>query len=237
MSTYLNLTNELLRRMGEVVIDSSDFSGARNVQGLAKNAINSSIRDVLHSAQEWPFTLVTYTQTLIVGQHTYDLPASASSVDWDSFYLKNFNSSVSAARLPTVSYSNYLSTNRARDDNAGTGGYAPPRTVFQTQELKFGVTPAPNETYVVEYKYWTFPADLIDFGDVSVIPDRFSSVIVDGAMVYMMLYRSNEQSAAIHKATFEEGIKKMRRLLMDEPLSVVSTALTSASSTINIRVL
>jgi len=237
MSTYLSLTNELLRRMGEVTIDSSDFGSTRNVQELAKNAINSSIRDLLHSAQEWPFALVTNTQTLTVGVNTYALPSTASSVDWDSFYLKNFNNSVSALRLPSISYSNYLMTHRARDDNAGVGGYSPPSAVFQTQEFKFGVTPIPNEEYEIEYKYWSFPSDLVAFDDVSIIPDRFSSVIIDGAMVYMMLYRSNEQSATMHKATFEEGIKKMRRLLMDEPLSVVSTALTNSSSTLNIRVI
>jgi len=237
MSTYLTLTNELLRRMGEVAIDSSDFGNTRNVQELAKNAINSSIRDLLHSAQEWPFALVTNIQTLTVGVNTYALPSTASSVDWDSFYLKNFNNSVSALRLSSISYSNYLMAHRARDDNAGVGGYSSPSTVFQTQEFKFGVTPIPNEEYEIEYKYWSFPSDLVAFDDVSIIPDRFSSVIIDGAMVYMMLYRSNEQSASMHKATFEEGIKKMRRLLMDEPLSVVSTALTNSSSTLNIRVI
>ena len=41
MSTYISLTNELLRRMGEVVLDTTEFDGARNIQSLAKNAINS----------------------------------------------------------------------------------------------------------------------------------------------------------------------------------------------------
>jgi hypothetical protein len=42
-------------------------------------------------------------------------------------------------------------------------------------------------------------------------------------MTYMMLYRSNEQSAAIHRDKFDNGIKTMRRLLLDEPLTMRST--------------
>ena len=64
MATYLSLTNELLRRLNEVTMDSTDFPNAKNIQALAKDAINNAIREVLHSAQEWPFTLTTYTQTL-----------------------------------------------------------------------------------------------------------------------------------------------------------------------------
>ncbi len=55
---------------------------------VAKNAINSSIRELMHSAQEWPFALATQTQTLTVGTGTYSFPSNTSTVDWDSFYLK-----------------------------------------------------------------------------------------------------------------------------------------------------
>jgi len=91
MSTYISLTNELLRRMGEVTLDSTEFDGARNIQALAKNAINSSIRELMHSAQEWPFALATQTQTLTVGTGTYSFPSDTSTVDWDSFYLKRLS--------------------------------------------------------------------------------------------------------------------------------------------------
>ena len=56
-----------------------------------------------------------------------------------------------------------------------------------------------------------------------IIPDRFKYIIIDGAMTYMMRFRSNEQSAQIHQQKFKEGVKSMRRLLLDDPLSVRST--------------
>ena len=90
-------------------------------------------------------------------------------------------------------------------------------------EEKFGVTPLPDAAYIVEYVYYKFPSDLSAFDDTMIIPDRFKYIIIDGAMVYMMRFRSNEQSAQIHQAKFQEGIKAMRRLLLDDPLSVRSS--------------
>lgn len=231
MATYISLTNELLQRMGEVQIDSSEFPNARNIQALAKTAINSSVREILHVAQEWPFTLQTYTQTMTVGQSVYDLPADVSSVDWESFYLKTLDNINQPARLDTMTYVDYISKHRPQDDINGAAGYAVPRAIYQTQDLKFGVTPLPDRAYEIEYKYWSFPANLSAATDVCIIPDRFSSVVLDGAMVYMMIYRSNEQSASIHQARFDQGIKTMRRLYLDEPLYVTSTAVRSGQLT------
>jgi negative regulator of replication initiation len=43
--------------------------------------------------------------------------------------------------------------------------------------------------------------------------------------MFMMRFRSNEQSAAIHQANFRDGIKAMRRILLDENLAIRSTAI------------
>lgn len=224
MATYLDLTNELLRRLNEVVMDSTDFATARNIQALAKDAVNSSIREILHSAQEWPFALTTYTETLVSGTKEYSFQADMSSVDWDSFYLKILTSANNVpAKLRLITFDDYLSNYRANEDLSASGGYTAPSAVYQTQESKFGVTPIPDAAYEVEYKYWTFPSDLTAYTDTTIIPDRFKNVIVDGAMMYMMLFRSNEQSAVIHRDKFDQGIRMMRRLLLDDPISVRSS--------------
>ncbi|MGY8866957.1 MAG: hypothetical protein ACKVJK_15270, partial [Methylophagaceae bacterium] len=51
---------------------------------------------------------------------------------------------------------------------------------------------------------------------------RFSHVVIDGAMMYMMQFRSNAQSAQMHQASFEDGIKAMRNVLMDDKLNMRS---------------
>ena len=57
MATYVALVNELLRRLNEVTLDAAGdgFDSVRNVQALAKDAINNSIRNILQTGQEWPF--------------------------------------------------------------------------------------------------------------------------------------------------------------------------------------
>ena len=225
MATFLNITNELLRRLNEVTIDQADFSTVRNVQALAKDAVNSSIRKIIQSAQEWPFTLTTKEQTLTAGTREYDFPADMSSVDWESFYIKQLASKNNQPRkLAVIPYTEYLESYRPSDETGDSGsGIAVPLRVYQTQEEKFGVTPSPDDAYVIEYKYWTFPTAMSSFSDVCVIPDRFIHVVIDGAMMYMMRFRSNEQSAAVHQNDFVEGIKMMRRVLVDDNLSLRST--------------
>ena len=77
----------------------------------------------------------------------------------------------------------------------------------------------------MKYVYWKFPNDLVAFNDVAIIPDRFKHVVIDGAMMFMMRFRSNEQSAAMHQNNFEDGIKTMRRVTFDDTLFVRSTVL------------
>ena len=234
MSTFLSLTNELLRRLNEVQIDQADFANVKNVQALAKDAINSSIRQMLQDAQEWPFTLVIYEQTLVAGTNTYDFPADYSKADWDTFYIKQLTSENNTPKkLNLITYDQYLTYYRSVEDLSGETGRTDPDYVYMTQDTKFGVTPVPNASYVVEYRYWKYPADLVAYDDTAVIPDRFKHVVIDGAMMYMMLFRSNEQSATMHSQKFEDGIKMMRRLVVDQSVNVVSTIITKPTSTLN----
>lgn len=234
MSTFLSLTNELLRRLNEVQIDQADFPNVKNVQALAKDAINSSIRQMLQDAQEWPFTLVTYEQTLAAGTNTYSFPADYSKADWDTFYIKQLTSENNTPKkLNLITYDQYLTYYRSVEDLSGETGRTDPDYVYMTQDTKFGVTPVPDASYVIEYRYWKYPADLTAFNDTAVIPDRFKHVVIDGAMMYMMLFRSNEQSATMHSQKFEDGIKMMRRLVVDQSVNVISTIITKPTSTLN----
>ena len=227
MATYVTLVNELLRRLNEVTLDTAGdgFDSVRNVQALAKDAVNSSIRLILQDGQEWPFLKTTFTQTLSVGTRQYAFPADYSSTDWDTFYLKKLASeNNSPMPLSVISYEQYIQNVRPSDDTGDqVNGDGPPALVYQTLGNSFGVSPIPDAAYEVEYVYRRFPTDLTAFNDVAIIPDRFKHVVIDGAMMFMMRFRSNEQSAAMHQNNFEDGIKTMRRVTFDDTLFVRST--------------
>ena len=227
-TTYVTLVNKVLTRMNEVLLDTAGdgFANVRNVQSLAKDAVNSSVRMIIQDAQEWPFLKQTYTQTMTAGTRQYDFPATMGTVDWDTFYLKKLSSKDNTPTvLKPISYEEYIQSHRSIDDNGNAAGDGAPIYVYQTYEEKFGVTPVPDAAYEVEYVYWSAPSDMTLYNDTCIIPSRFDHVIVDGAVMFMMRFRSNEQSAAIHQNNFEDGIKAMRRVLLDDDLAIRSTVI------------
>jgi len=235
-TTYLNLVNDLLRRTNEVTLPATGdgFDTAKNVQAIAKDAINNSIREILQDGHQFPFLKTTTTQTLTAGTGTYDFPADTASVDWDTFYLRALTSAGTTAKaLLTIPFEQYIKFYKATEENSGTSARTSPSIIYQTSEEKFGVTPIPDAAYVIEFVYYKFPSDLSAASDTMVIPDRFKHIIIDGAMMYMMRFRSNEQSAQIHQQKFEEGIKVMRRLLLDDPIAMRSPVINKSSFSTN----
>jgi hypothetical protein len=233
MATYVVLTNQLLTRLNEVTLDTAGdgFTTVRNVQALAKDAINNSIRNIIQTGQEFPFLKTTNVQTLSAGTRQYSFPDDYSSADWETFYIKKLTSvDNTPMHLPSITYDEYIQKYRHFDDTGDATGISAPTLIYQTNEEKFGLTPIPDNSYEIEYVYWKFPSDLSAFNDTSVIPDRFNHVVIDGAMMYMMRFRSNEQSAAMHQQNFEDGIKAMRRVLVDEQLRVRSTVVDRINS-------
>lgn len=228
MANFVSLVNQALRRVNEVELDigGDGFGDARNLQGLAKDAINSSVREILQHAQEWPFTLTTYTQTMTAGTGVYDFASDASKVDWDTFYIKRLSSKDNTPeKLPVITYEDYMRYHRPGEDTGGTAAYSVPTKIYQTEDMKFGVTPLPDDAYEIEYRYWSYPTDMTQYNNECIVPDRFNTVVVDGAVMYLMRFRANEQSAALHQQKFEIGMDNMRRLLLDSPLYLTSTVL------------
>ena len=227
MSTFVQLTNELLRRLNEVPLDSAGdgFGTVRNVQAAAKDAINSSLREIYQNGQEWPFLKNTYVQTLAAGTREYNFPSNFSTVDWETFYLKKHSSVENQPQpLKAITYEDYTANYRSTDDMGNeVTGIGTPNLVYQTFGSSFGVTPVPDNTYEIEYVYWSVPNSLDAHDDVCVIPERFNHVIIDGAMTYMMHFRSNAQAANMHQQKFDMGIRSMKRVLLDDELYLRST--------------
>lgn len=233
-ATYITLVNDVLRRLNEVTLDTEGdgFDTVRNVQALVKDAVNNSIRLILQDGQEWPFLKTTNVQTLAAGTRTYDFPADMGTVDWDTFFLKKTTDINNTPKyLKTINFNDYVQNYRVTDDEGDqVNGIGAPSVVYQTQENKFGITPLPDNSYEVEYVYFSYPDDLVLFNDTTIIPDRFKHVIIDGAIMYVMRFRSNEQSAAIHQQNFQNGIKSMRRLLLDDNLYIRSTVIQRSNN-------
>ena len=118
-TTYLGLTNEVLRELNEVVLTTVTFGDATGIQAFVKDSINKSIFDIANQEPQLPFFSAgasggtdpfygNVTVASVAGTRWYTLKSGSSnittdysSVDWDDFYLTTIN--VSGETTPYVS--------------------------------------------------------------------------------------------------------------------------------------
>ena len=55
------------------------------------------------------------------------------------------------------------------------------------------------------------------------VPDAFKHIVIDGALYHCYMFRDNLQQASVTKAKFDEGIDRMRTLLINRFTDVRDT--------------
>ncbi len=234
---YLGLVNDVNRRLNEVELTSANFSGAKGFYSQIKDSVNSALREINQTHYEWPFNHITADETLSAGVTRYAFPSDALTIDFDTFRIKEsvtFNNSTS--RLALLDYDDYLQQYVDQEYTSNTSKRDLPRMVFQSPSQEFGLVPAPDHDYEIVYEYYRIPVDLQNATDVPSIPEQFRHVINEGSMYHAYMFRSNEQSAQLAKAKFEEGLKKMRVLLINKNTYMRSTYISHRSNTSGLRV-
>ncbi len=86
-TTYLTLTNSVLRELNETELTSSTFSSSRGIQTAIKDFINKGIHDIYNETGEIPLLYSRTTQDLTVGDNEYNFPADFRKADMDSFSM------------------------------------------------------------------------------------------------------------------------------------------------------
>lgn len=228
---YIGLVNEVNRRLNEVELTSGTFSNAKGFYSQVKDSVNSSLRDIQQNCHEWPFNHVLAEETLTAGTTRYAFPNDAGSIDFDTFRIKESTTFGNATvKLGVVAYEDYLENSVGQEYGDNTSKRQLPSAVFQTTSLEWGVTPPPDQDYEAVYEYYRVPVDLENVTDVPSVPERFRHVIIDGAMYHAYMFRSNEQAANLAKAKFEEGLKRMRTILVNRYTYMRSTAVMNSGS-------
>jgi hypothetical protein len=228
---YISLVNEVNRRLNEVELTTSNFATAKGFYAQVKDSVNSAIRDVNQTHYEWPFNHVLAEDTLTAGTTRYAFPNDAASIDFDTFRIKeNTTFSNPTVKLGVVVYEDYLENSVDQEYADNTAKRELPSSVFHAPSLEWGVTPPPDKDYEVVYEYYRIPVDLESVSDVPSIPERFRHIIIDGAMYHAYMFRSNEQAANLAKTKFEEGLKRMRTILVNRYTYIRSTAIIQAGS-------
>ena len=86
-TTYLTLTNKVLRELNETELTSSTFASSRGIQTAVKDFVNKGINDIYNEAAEIPLLYARTTQNLTTGDNEYDFPVDFRKIDRDSFTI------------------------------------------------------------------------------------------------------------------------------------------------------
>ena len=222
---FLELVNAVARRLNETELTSSNFATATGFYAQIKDAVNSSIRDLNLHHEYWPYNHNSESITLTAGVTRYPIPADAKFVDYNNFRLERDASvNVGAARrLEQITYNEYIDTYVDQENETDTSKGAATINVFKTLDNSFGVVPMPDKAYTITYEYFNFPVDLNLHTDVPSVPERFKFVITDGAMYHAYMFRDNIEMGQLAFQKFKDGMKYMRKLLVNENVYLRAT--------------
>ena len=203
-TTFLELTNELLRELNEIVLTSSNFSAAVGIQAHAKDCINRAYLDIVNEEPQWPFLATGESGTTdpmygnvsvetTAATRWYELKAASSSavndygsIDWNNFYVTTVG--VSGETAPYVSRNlNFITTEKWKDfrrtqensDDADQATGGTPKFVIRSPDSrKFGLSPIPDKAYKVWFFAYDLPTQLDAHGDAVVFPDMYKTVLL-----------------------------------------------------------
>lgn len=229
-STYLSLTNKLLRKINEVEIAEADFANTRGVQTLAKDAIADAIGQINQAEYEWPFNAAQHTQVLAIGQEEYSWPEFFKVVDWNTFQIqKNDSLGVEHKMLEFMDRDVYYKKYKSADDDAGAVGIRCPEFVAPSHGNGYIVSPSPDKNYNIQFKYYMNNVGLNAHSDQTRIPNTYDNVIIDGALYYMYMFRDNPEAAGVSIQVFQQGIKNMQGIFINKYERVYDTRISKNS--------
>jgi len=240
-TTFLTLTNDVLRELNEIELTSSTFATATGIQNFVKNSINKSLNDIANEEPQLPFFAVAasggtdpfygnVTVETTAGTRWYLLKSGSSnittdysSVDWDDFYITTIN--VSGETAPYVSkglefitledWTRYFRDSENSDD-ADSQNYGEPKYVIRSPDhRKFGLSPLPDKVYNVHFYAYTAPTALSAYSDEIVFPDQYANVITARARYYVWQFKESPQQAAFALDDYKKGLRHMKSNLIN----------------------
>lgn len=215
-STYLDLTNRVLRRLNQVELTASDFASARGIHAMAKDAVLDTVRKINSQKFEWPFNFAAGSQVLNISQERYTFPTDLRAIDWQSFFItKDDTLGVGTKRLQLISKDEWMKYFREIDVDSDVG-IGVPAYVFHASNDAFGVTPSPDAAYTVTFNYFINTITLSAYGDTCTIPTEYDYVIVDGALNYMYMFLDNDSRAKSAEVDFNRGLQYMTQILIPQ---------------------
>ena len=226
-STYLELCNRTIRRLNEVEMTADGFAAASGVQALVKDAVKSAIARINQMEFEWPFNAAEQTDTLVVGQEEYSWPTYFKAVDWNTFQIQaSTDLGTNFSTLQFIERDDWYKNHRDDDDKSGATGRSAPLYVFPSHGSGYGVSPSPDKTYSIKFRYYLNYTDITSHDDVTRIPASYGNVLGDGALYQMYQFKDNIEAAQLALMTFERGVKDLQGLYINTYHNITDTRIS-----------
>ena len=240
-TTYLDITNEVLRELNEIPLTSANFASAVGLQQFVKDSVNKAIFDIANAEPQLPFFSTglsgatdpfygNVTVATVAGTRWYTLKASSSSIttdyasiDWDDFYVTTIN--VSGESAPYVSKGLKFMTladwkryyrDSENEDDANSQNYGEPQFVIKSPDSrKFGLSPIPDKVYNIHFYAFDKPTKLDAYGDTVVFPEQYVNVITARVRYYVWQFKESTQQAAYALDEYNRELRQMKSNLMN----------------------
>jgi hypothetical protein len=215
-SSYISLCNQVLRRLNEVEVAEGAFDSVTGVQALVKDAVKAAVAKINQAEFEWPFNAAEETDTLVVGQEEYSWPSFYKIADFNSFQIQEDTAlGVSYTTLKYIERDEWYKKHRDNDYASGSNGISVPRYIFPSHGNGYGVSPSPDKAYTLKFRYYQNYSDISAADDVTRIPDSYDTVLVDGALYHLYMFKDNLESSQASFMAFEKGIKDLQTLYIN----------------------
>jgi len=232
--TYLEVVNDVLSEMNEVLLTSSDFDNAVNIQRSIKEMVNRAYFDINNPVYKWPWLSVaspvnnfygnTYIET-VAGTRWYLLNPSATDVNEDYGYIDWDNISLTeegvAGKTPPYIVRNlpYITVGEWKDHFAiseetnkhNASSYQTPKRIIRSPDNRqIGLSPIPDSVYRIYFYAYNRPVKLVNYNDVISIPDQYYGVLVARTRYYAWQRKENPQQAALAQEEYKVLLDGMR---------------------------
>lgn len=228
MATFLEITNRALEDINQVAMTSAQFAAPRGLQKHAKSAVSRAYFDIASESTEWPWLHNTVARvegteilTLAAGTQWYAKAATELEVDWQTFYITDKDPATSSTAKPDVSenlihltYDDWVRNFREEDNERTLEVRDTPKYVIRHPNGKIGFSPAPDDTYYVEYFVWQTATAFSADTDVIPFPEEFETVLMARIRYYLWLFRENEAQAQMAGQDYRNLLANMKRIML-----------------------
>ena len=240
-TTYIELTNQILRELNEVELTTATFPSAIGIQAHIKDCINRAYLDIVIDEPQWPFLAVAESGTAdpmygnvsvdtVAGTRWYNLKPTSSainddygSVDWDNFYLTTVgvtgetapHTSKNLRFATTEDWSRFRRESENADDADQAVGGEPTHVIRSPDGRRFGLSPIPDKVYKVWFYAYNQLTKLTNETDTILIPDQYINVVLAKARYYCWQFKDNPQAASFAMEDYRKSYDQMRSNLLE----------------------